>query len=48
MQRDVSLFRLYTSESLIGSEVQFFQFALIKVPNLGLQRRLRDRPHLER
>ena len=42
------LFRLYTSQGLIGCQFQLFDLALLKVPDLCLQCRLGNGSHLER
>jgi len=41
------LFWLDASQGLVGCQLEFFDLTLNEIPDLGLQRRLGDSPHLE-
>jgi len=41
------LFWLDASQGLVGCQLEFFDLTLDEIPDLGLQRRLGDSPHLE-
>ena len=41
------LFWLDASQGLFGCQLEFFDSTLNEIPDLGLQRRLEDSPHLE-
>jgi hypothetical protein len=43
----VPLIRLDASQSLIGCQLQLFKLTLVEIPDLGLQCRLWNGPHLE-